>query len=112
MLVQQAYTLGMTLAQDTDYRKHARLAVRLTTDQDALIRHAAMETGQSLTQFVTTAALAWAEDTLANRRIFHLDDAAWTQFTELLDRPAQRIEVLAELLRQPAPWDEPDLAQL
>lgn len=44
-------------------------------------------TGQSLTQFVTAAAVTRAEDTLADRRVFRLDDAAWTQFAAILDRP-------------------------
>lgn len=38
--------------------------MRLTPDQDALIRVAAAVTGQSLTEFVTTAAVIRAEDTL------------------------------------------------
>lgn len=87
-------------------RKDARLAMRLTPDQDALIRDAAAVTGQSLTEFVTTAAVARAEDTLADRRVFRLDDAAWTEFAAILDRPAKRIPELAELLDEPAPWGE------
>lgn len=87
-------------------RKDARLAMRLTPDQDALIRDAAAVTGQSLTEFVTTAAVARAEDTLADRRIFRLDVAAWDEFAVILDRPAERIPELAALLDQPAPWDE------
>lgn len=87
-------------------RKDARLAMRLTPDQDALIRAAAAVTGQSLTEFVTTAAVCRAEDTLADRRVFGLDDAAWTEFHAILDRPAQRIPELTKLLSEPAPWDK------
>ena len=81
------------------------MAMRITPDQDALIRDAAAVTGQSLTEFVTTAAVARAEDTLADRRVFRLDDAAWTEFADLLDRPAQRIPELVRLLNSSAPWD-------
>lgn len=87
-------------------RKEARLAMRLTPDQDSLIRDAAAATGQSLTDFVTTAAVARAEDTLADRRVFRLSDAAWSEFAALLDRPAKRIPELAKLLNTPAPWDK------
>ena len=66
---------------------------------------AAAVAGQSLTEFVTTAAVSRAEDTLADRRVFRLDDAAWTEFAAILDRPAKRIPELAELLNDPAPWD-------
>ena len=70
------------------------------------IRDTAAVTGQSLTDFVTTAAVNRAEDTLADRRVFRLDDAAWAEFAAILDRPAQPILELAELLNERAPWDE------
>lgn len=96
----------MTVTSGATRRKDARLAMRLTPDQDALIRGAAAVTGQSLTEFVTTAAVARAEDTLADRRVFRLDDAAWAEFAAILDRPAKRMPELAELLSEPAPWDK------
>jgi len=103
---QWAYTADMTNAPETTRRKQARLAVRLTPDQDALIRDAAASSGQSLTDFVTAAAVTRAEDTLADRRVFRLDDAAWAEFSAILDRPARRIPDLAKLLSESAPWDE------
>lgn len=87
-------------------RKQARIAVRLTPGQDSLIRDAAAASGQSLTDFVTSAAVARAEDALAARRVFRLDDDAWAEFTAILDRPAQRIPELSALLNERAPWDE------
>lgn len=106
MLVQQAYTLGMATTPESIKRKQARLAMRLTPDQDALIRDAAAATGQSLTDFVTSAAISKAEDALADRRVFRLDDAAWAEFSAILDRPAERVPELAKLLSERAPWDE------
>jgi len=96
----------MTTMPEATRRKDARLAMRLTPDQNALIRDAAAVTGQSLTEFVTAAAVTRAEDTLADRRVFRLGDAAWTEFAALLDRPAKRIPELAKLLNEPAPWDK------
>ncbi|QIM16473.1 DUF1778 domain-containing protein [Leucobacter insecticola] len=96
----------MSQAHETVQRKLARLAVRLTPDQDALIRDAAATSGQSISEFVTTAALTRAEDTLVDRRLFRLDDQAWAEFSAILDRPAQRLPELAALLNDPAPWDE------
>lgn len=96
----------MTVAPEAARRKHARLAVRLTADQDALIRDAAAASGQSLTDFVTTAAVTRAEDALADRRVFRLDDAAWAEFTAILDRPARPVPELTRLLGERAPWDE------
>lgn len=50
-------------------------------------------------------ALTRALDTLADRRVLRLDDAAWTEFAAILDRPAKRIPELVKLLNEPAPWD-------
>lgn len=97
----------MATTPEAPRRKQARLAVRLAPDQDALIRDAAAVSGQSLTDFVTTAALSRAEDTLADRRVFRLDDAAWADFSAILDRPAQRIPELARLLSERPPWEAP-----
>jgi uncharacterized protein (DUF1778 family) len=87
-------------------RKQARIAVRITPNQDALIRDAAALRGQSLTDFITMAAVQLAEDTLADRRTFRLQDIAWTEFAAILDRPAHRVPELVELLSERPPWDE------
>ena len=68
-------------------RKTERLAARLTPEQDALIRRAAEVEGTDLTNFTVTAALAHAREVLADRRLFVLTDAAWTEFLAALDRP-------------------------
>ena len=60
LFAQQVHSGRMT-ATPGAARKDARLAMRLTPDQDALIRDAAAITGQSLTEFMTTAAVARAE---------------------------------------------------
>lgn len=96
----------MSVIPEATRRKDARLAMRLTPDQDALIRDAAAVAGQSLTEFVTAAAVTRAQDTLADRRVFRLNAAAWTEFNAILDRPAKRIPELARLLNKPAPWDK------
>jgi uncharacterized protein (DUF1778 family) len=96
----------MTATIKPTVRKDMRLAVRLRSDQDSLIRQAAETSGQSVTEFVTTAAIERATDTLADRLVFKLDDEAWTQFTAILDRPAKPIPELVKLLHQRAPWDE------
>lgn len=81
--------------------KTERLAARLTPEQDALIRRAAEVEGTDLTNFTVTAALAHARDVLADRRLFVLDDAAWTQFTKMLDRPVAHKPRLEKLFSEP-----------
>jgi uncharacterized protein (DUF1778 family) len=86
--------------------KTERFAVRLTAEQDALIRRAAEVEGTDLTNFTVTATLAHARDVLADRRLFMLDDAAWSEFASVLDRPVSRKPRLAKLLAEPSIFDE------
>ena len=67
--------------------KTSRIAVRLSPEQDALIRHAADIEGTSITEFTVDAVMSRAHDVVADQRLFRLDDAAWTQFLAVLDRP-------------------------
>lgn len=41
-----------------------------------------------------------------DRRVFAIDDDAWTKLSAILDRSSLTIAPLAELLRQGAPWDD------
>lgn len=87
--------------------KTERFAVRLTAEQDALIRQAAEVEGTDLTNFTVTATLAHAREVLADRRLFILDGAAWEKFLEILDRPAMAKPRLAALFAEPTVFDAP-----
>lgn len=80
--------------------KTKRFAVRLTAEQDALIRRAADAVGTDLTNFTVTATLAHARDVLADRRLFMLDEAAWGEFLAVLDRPVSPKPRLGKLLAE------------
>jgi len=69
--------------------KDDRIAVRVSREQGTLIRHAAETEGVTVTDFTVHAAVAHAHEVLADRRVFELDDAAWTEFLAVLDRPVQ-----------------------
>jgi uncharacterized protein (DUF1778 family) len=86
--------------------KTERFAVRLTAEQDALIRRAAEVEGTDLTNFTVTATLARARDVLADRRLFVLDDASWDEFQAVLDRPVSQRPRLAALFEEPSIFDE------
>jgi uncharacterized protein (DUF1778 family) len=51
-----------------------------------------------VTDFVLDSASNAAEQVLADRRLFMLDDAAWASFEDLLERPAVTKSRLATLL--------------
>ncbi|OBG11810.1 hypothetical protein A5768_11365 [Mycolicibacterium fortuitum] len=85
--------------------KTERFAVRLTAEQDALIRRAAEVEGTDLTHFTVTATVARARDVLADRRLFALDEAAWAEFLAVLDRPVTHKPRLEKLFAEPSIFD-------
>lgn len=86
--------------------KDSRIAVRLSSDQGALIRHAAEVEGTSITEFTVAATMSHAIDVLADRRMFAVDDAAWNEFQAVLDRPVSHKPRLAKLLTEPSAFTE------
>jgi uncharacterized protein (DUF1778 family) len=86
--------------------KDSRIAVRLSSDQGALIRHAAEVEGTSITDFTVAATMAHALDVLADRRVFAIDDAAWNEFLAVLERPVAHKPRLAKLLAEPTVFTE------
>jgi len=66
------------------------------------MRRAAIERGQSLTEFILRSACTEAELALADQRRFVLDDKQWKAFTAALDRPAQPKPRLRRLFAEPS----------
>lgn len=81
--------------------KTERLAVRLSEQQRELIDRAAGAEGRTVTDFTVRAAVAHARDVLADRQLFLLDDAAWAELNEILDRPTARHPRLEKLFDTP-----------
>ena len=79
--------------------KDSRLAVRLSAEQNALIRRAAEVEGATITKFTVDAAVAHARDVLLDRRLFLVDDVAWAQFHAALDRPVAAKPALEKLFQ-------------
>jgi uncharacterized protein (DUF1778 family) len=81
--------------------KEARLNLRLRSTDDQLIRHAAEQTGQTVTEFLTSSAIERAHEVLADQRDFVLDPESWDEFVALLDEPARPDPRLVELFDRP-----------
>lgn len=86
--------------------KTQRWNMRVAEDVDAIVRMAAEQIDQPLTDFVVQAARTMAEDTLADRRVFRLDESAWEAFADILERPARPIPELASLLSSASAFDD------
>lgn len=81
--------------------KDSRLNLRLRATDDELIRRAAAQTGQSVSEFLTTSAVERAHEVLLDQREFALDESQWDEFTRLLDEPARPDPRLVELFARP-----------
>lgn len=82
--------------------KTERIDLRTTPSAKDTLQRAAEATGKSVSEFVIEAGLAAAAETLADRRFFVLDEAAWHEFEAVLDRPVAAKPQLARLLAEPS----------
>jgi len=85
--------------------KGTRWTLRVTEPADQVVRAAASASHRNLTDFVVSAAVGEAERVLADRTRYVLDDTAWQQFVELLDRPAREPEGLRTLFATESVFD-------
>lgn len=86
-------------------RRTEKLDVRLTLRAKQTIAAAAEVSQRSVSDFVLQSALERAEETLADRRVFLLDDKQWTAFQAALDAPPRSLPGLKRLLARKAPWE-------
>jgi len=87
--------------------KTERLSLRLTPEQDAVVRQAADARGESANDFVVRHAVVAAQTELADRRVFVADDAAWDELQELLSSPPALPAAMAQLLSNPSVLERP-----
>ena len=78
--------------------KSERIEVRTTPNTKALLQRAAASSHKNVTEFLLEAGIDAAEDALADRRMFRLDDRRWRAFQDILDRPVADKPRLARLL--------------
>ena len=85
--------------------KSARIDVRASTAVKQLLQEAARACHKNVSQFLLEAGITAANQALANRRHFGLDNAQWEMFQQALDRPVQSKPRLKKLLTQPGVLD-------
>lgn len=86
--------------------KRDTLNIRIRPEERHLIDQAAMAIGKNRTSFILDAARHAAELALLDRTVMTVSAAAYAEFLERLDAPAQPNERLRRTMRMPAPWDE------
>jgi uncharacterized protein (DUF1778 family) len=78
-----------------------RIDVRVSDEQNAMIREAAALAGQTVTSFLLDAAQRRAREVIDERRDLVMSKAAFARFAEALDAPGQPVPELVELFRLP-----------
>lgn len=87
-----------------------KLDLRLTPEAKRILMTAAAAERRSITDFVLDSALGRAEETLADRRSFHLDAERWQAFVTALDAPTRDMPRLRKLLGEPGIFSGSGLA--
>ena len=85
--------------------KTERIDVRASTPVKLLLQEAARASHKNMSEFLLEAGVIAANQTLADRRQFLLDDKKWQAFQEALDRPVQNKPRLKKLLNEPGVLD-------
>ena len=85
--------------------RNEKLDLRLTRQAKKTLQAAAAVSRRSVSQFVLESALARADEALADRRIFNLNDAQWKAFLAALDAPPRPLPRLERLLKEPGFFD-------
>lgn len=85
--------------------RSARLGLRATPEQEAVLRRAAELAHKSLTDFILDSACLAAEQTLLDQRLYIVSGGKYQALMELLERPEQSNEGLGDLFSRKAPWD-------
>lgn len=90
----------------TSESRSERIDIRATPSAKQLLQQAARATNKTVSEFLLDSALSAASETLADQRLFILDDEQWEQFTTELDRgPTVSKPRLKKLLEEPGVFD-------
>ena len=84
--------------------KTRRLDLRLTEEQDALIRRAAEQDTRSISDFVLSAATLEAQRRLADQHLFILNEEDHARFEEILESSPTDDPKLRKLFDRPSPF--------
>jgi uncharacterized protein (DUF1778 family) len=85
--------------------RSARLGLRATPHQAAVLRRTAETTHKSLTDFILDSACQAAEQALLDQRLFLVSGSQSQTMLDLLDRPDQVCDGLRDLFSHSAPWN-------
>jgi uncharacterized protein (DUF1778 family) len=83
-----------------------RVDLRMTPAAKQTLQKAAAVSNKTLTEFLLDTGLNAAFDTLADRRVFQLDQKRWQAFMAALAAPPKNNPRLRKLLTRRPAWDK------
>lgn len=86
-------------------RKEYPISMRLPEADVAMIDRAAGLRGRSRTDFVREAAVRAAEEVVMEQGLIRMSSEGFSQFMEMLVRPAAPVPEMVRDLNRPAPWE-------
>lgn len=87
-------------------QKDTAITLRISKRQKRVLTQAAKIKHTTLSNFVLERAFQAAQDTIADQVHFLLDEGQWEGFCDALDKPAQTIDSLKSLLKEPSILDD------
>lgn len=81
-----------------------RVDLRMAPAMKRTLQMAASVSGKTVSEFLLDSSLTAAYETLADRRVFRLDDAQWDAFEKALDAPPAENPGLGKLLAHKPLW--------
>lgn len=84
--------------------KTERVDLRMTPAAKRTLQHAAAVKHKTLSEFLLDSGINAAHETLADRRVFVLDDKQWAEFNHALDNPPKDNPGLRRLLAHEPRW--------
>lgn len=85
----------------TNTSKSERIDVRASASVKQLLQEAARACHKNVSEFLLEAGITAANQALADRRRFELNEMQWEAFQQALDRPVQPKPRLQKLLSEP-----------
>jgi uncharacterized protein (DUF1778 family) len=82
-----------------------RVDLRMTPAAKRTLQRAAAVKNKTVTEFLLDSGLNAALDTLADRRVFELDEKRWAQFMAQLAAPPKNNPKLRKLLARKPAWE-------
>ncbi|HVB50457.1 MAG TPA: DUF1778 domain-containing protein [Acidimicrobiales bacterium] len=82
--------------------KTERLSIRLTPEQDVVLRRAAEVSGESTNEYVLRNAVGAAQSDLADLRTFVATENEWHEIESALSKPVTLNAAMVKLLTSPS----------